>query len=126
MGGDTVFSEVQGNDSPEAEEYYYYSCGGFSSNRIRNTAFVYVVNSGFTIIPYENGSGVAPIFLLDINADKGPNKWGLDIFPLWLEKSNNRDSVFKLVPTKRCHALDVGGYYITDYVEYLYGRDTNL
>ena len=104
----------------------------FMSHYLKNLAQGYVTNSGFSIIPYyhsssgENAHGVgAPLFLIDINAYKGPNKWGYDIFILVFRKLRPVDSVFVVQPGEGCHALDLNGYYTKDFFNYLYGKSTN-
>ena len=129
-GGDIVYAQTQGGDDLDAAKgTYNYSCGGFSDEYIRNNNLAYVTNSGFTIIQYPVNSRKeiwSPTFLLDINAHKGPNKWGHDIFVFMLQKKNKRDSIFRLNPTDKCHALDFGGYYTKHFFEYLYGQNAEL
>ena len=126
-GGNDVYAETQGGDDKDAaQKKYSNQCGGFTSYRVKNTAVVTVANNTFTIIPYENGGGTAPIFIFDINAGKGPNKWGHDIHVFQFERLNKKESVFKISPSPRCRALDIGGYYTKDFVEYLYGRNAEL
>ena len=68
-----------------------------------------------------------PIMAVDINANKGPNKWGYDIFVWRFVKTKNTDSVFKLeYCTSMCHPLEKGGYYSTTFGDYLYGQNAEL
>ena len=104
----------------------------FTSHYLKNLAQGYVTNSGFSIIPYyhsssgENAHCVgAPLFLIDINAYKGPNKWRHDIFILVFRKLRPVDSVFIVQSGEGCHALDLNGYYTKDFFNYLYGKSTN-
>ena len=104
-------------------------CGGFSKNRMLNNSPVYIFNSGFSIIIYDRGYQTqhhSHIFLLDINAHKGPNKWGHDIFAFKFNKKSKRESVFKLEPMDGCFAPQSGGYYTTHFFDYLYGRNSEL
>jgi len=129
-GGDKVYSEVQGGDDKAAAEVEFNrGCGGFSDRNIKNNSTVYIANGGFSIIPYYttyNFSSTGPLFILDVNSHKGPNKWGHDIFLLQFNKLNKQDSVFVLEPAVHCRALDTGGYYTNHFMEYLYGRNSEL
>ena len=129
-GGDIVYAEVQGGDDKEgALDYFQRGCPGFSDDTIKNKAVVYIVNSGFHIIPYfinAKNTRTGPLFLLDVNALKGPNKWGHDIFLLQFDKDKANDSVFKMIPAGHCRALDFGGYYTKPFMEYLYGLNAEL
>ena len=128
-----VYLETQGSKEEGLPPSLASGCSGISKDKLETKVRVYMLNSGFTIIPYfvwsvgegDVHGGGAPIFLVDINAHKGPNKWGHDIFIFQLNKPKTNDSVFSLVPGQGCHALDVGGVYTRDFVEYLYGRTTN-
>lgn len=45
---------------------------------------VWILNDGTVIIRYGKNSYEAPIYVVDVNGHKGPNKWGYDIFGLQL------------------------------------------
>ncbi|MBO5434560.1 type II secretion system protein [bacterium] len=122
-GGEKVYAEVQGGDDKQAaEEQFERGCKGFMTNSIQNFSQVYVVNSGFTIIRYNTGAvrGYAPLFVVDVNAHKGPNKWGYDIYVLEFDKSTKKDSVFNVIGASHCAPLDYGGVYAKDVITYLY------
>ena len=53
----------------------------FSDSGVKNKYPVYILSDGMYIIGYSSKpfSGM-PLFLVDINGHKGPNKWGYDIF----------------------------------------------
>lgn len=48
---------------------------------IQNTNAVYILQDGMIFMPY---SSTTPIYLVDLNGQKKPNKWGYDIFTLWV------------------------------------------
>jgi len=126
-GGEEIYVEVQGgNDPAGAEKFYNQNCLGFKASYIKNKNIAYVLNPGFMIMAYNADNN--PIFLLDINALRGPNKWGHDVFLLRFIKIKNSDSVFtiKPVPGHSCHSLDKGGYYTETFMKYLYGQNAEL
>jgi len=55
-------------------------CGGFSQEVIENISKVYMLSDGSSIITYKDG--VMPLFILDVNGIKGPNKIGKDLYGL--------------------------------------------
>ena len=57
-------------------------CSGFSKNSIENTDKAIVLSNGQIIIPYTLSDTTYPLYLIDINGQKGPNKWGYDVFPM--------------------------------------------
>jgi len=129
-GAEKVFAEMHDPKDKESNEIHYLeTCPGASSTTVTKYTSAYVTNSGYTIVPrYILSSGVnpTPLFLIDINAHKGPNKWGHDMFLFQFLKQKKYDSVFNLVPSQACHPLDVGGYYTKDFFNYLYGQNAEL
>ena len=126
-GGEIVYKEVQGGNDPDAAlDKYNRECKGFSASYIQNRSHIYVTNSGFLYTFYFSGRNQFPLLLMDINGLQGPNKWGYDVFVFSLSKAKQYDSVFSLKPSTICHALDVGGYYTTDFFNYLYGQNAEL
>ena len=65
---------VQSEQHPDNE---YQPDGIFSDSVVKNNYPVYVLNDGTYIARHSKN---APLFLVDINGQKGPNKWGYDIF----------------------------------------------
>jgi len=123
-GGEIVYAERQGGEDKDAAiEYFNSQCNGFNTDYIDNKSAVYVVNSGFLFLPY--GSSF-PTFLVDVNGHGGPNKWGHDIFSFKFMKLDSHESVFKMLPSNMCQALEEGGYYTTDFFNYLYGQNAEL
>lgn len=127
-GGEYVYAETQGgNDYNAAKDAFIASCSGFTSEAFEEKAAVYVADSGFIVVPYVTGEGNShyPILMLDANGLKGPNKWGYDILVFEFGKRDENDSVFTIMPSTKCHPLDKGGVYTTNFVEYLYGPTIN-
>lgn len=69
-------------NNPDMSEYNVMaqtsSSMNFRQDKILNALPAYVFKNGMIMIPY---SAHTPLFLLDINGKKGPNKWGHDLFP---------------------------------------------
>lgn len=61
-------------------------CGGFSVSKIETNSMVYVLNNGQIIITYGTGG---PLFMYDINGQKGPNLFGKDLFSFMIERNEN-------------------------------------
>ena len=61
--------------------------GNFSDNNVKNNYPVSVLSDGIYIIAYPRE---IPIYTVDINGFKGPNKWGYDIFSFILRGNLNR------------------------------------
>lgn len=55
----------------------YSGCTGFTESNIKNSAKTYVLGDGMILIQYVS---FHPLFAIDINGKKQPNKWGYDIF----------------------------------------------
>lgn len=70
---------------PTYRTYNVAGCGGYSETNINNSNTAYVLPNGQIIIRYFN----MPLFLVDINGQKGPNAYGKDLFSLSIRKHNN-------------------------------------
>lgn len=71
------------------------NCGGLNKNTINNKNLVYVLNDGSIVISYL--ADTVPIsMLIDVNGQKGPNKWGHDLFKLSFVKDKYN---YKLMPS---------------------------
>lgn len=121
-----LYMDVYGEELSSATRN---GCSGFLKANMHKRVPVYIFNSGFSIILYYSSSSGGPqsqLFLLDVNAQKGPNKWGHDIFAFKFNKKSSLDSVFQLVPLEGCFAPQKGGYYTTTFMKYLYGQNAEL
>ena len=71
------------------------NCAGLNKNSINNNNLVCVLNDGSIVISYLKDT--VPIsMLIDVNGQKGPNKWGHDLFKLSFSKDGNN---YKLLPS---------------------------
>ena len=86
-GMDTVANA----NNPDAEvpegyenygDYISSGCTYFRKNAILNDRTVYVLSDGTIIIPYGQ---IVKLIAVDINGQKGPNKWGYDLFSFILK-----------------------------------------
>lgn len=71
------------------------NCAGLNKNNINNNNLVYVLNDGSIVISYV-ADNVPISMLIDVNGQKGPNKWGHDLFKLSFSKEGNN---YKLLPS---------------------------
>lgn len=93
-GLDTLLTDNNPDVSDEELAENAKNCGGLNKNSINNTNLVYVLNDGAIIISYLKDS--VPIsMLLDVNGQKGPNKWGYDLFKMSFYKDGNN---YKFAP----------------------------
>lgn len=93
-GIDTIIPAV----SPEG----IAGCGGFSESNIKNASVAYVLQDGMIIIPYGT---LFPLFLVDINGKKQPNKWGYDIFSFTIKGDGDATKLL----TYGCFSAETGG-----------------
>lgn len=78
----------------------------FSDSNIKTRYSAWILADGTLIIKYGNyKASNFPIFTIDVNGHKGPNKWGYDIFTLGLQ--GDIDGIKKLAPYT--YALEKGG-----------------
>lgn len=81
--------EYRGIDKVKAEQNpdkQYDSNMDFSDSNIKNRYPAWILSDGTLIIKY---FGAVPLYLIDINGHKGPNKWGYDIHTFMLKGDNN-------------------------------------
>lgn len=82
-GNDVVGAENLPKQDDETQEQYKIriknsvaGCSGWSADSIE-TRTAFITNDGMIFIRYSNG---LPIFAIDVNGKKGPNKFGYDVF----------------------------------------------
>ena len=115
-GIDTV-QQINNPDLTDDEAYVKSAgCGDFRKNAILNDRDVYVFKNGIILIPYNKHR---PLYAIDINGKKGPNKWGYDLFTLRV-KSNN----FKPLKLSGdgCFKAEKGGVSAQKMIENIYSR----
>ena len=114
-GCDTI---MQANNPDLTDDEAYAAtagCGNFRKNAILNDRTAYVFKNGIILIPY----GPMPLYAIDINGKKGPNKWGYDLFSFTI-KSNNLKPL-KLVGGG-CFSAEKGGVSAQKMIENIYSR----
>lgn len=83
-------------------------CGGYRENNIKTKSIALVLADGSIYITYGTDDYYKyPLFLLDVNGKKGPNKWGHDLFALELEGSIGKE--FYVGHNTGCFAIEEGG-----------------
>ena len=100
-GADVVNSEKNPNQE-------YDPSGYFADSPVKNNYPVFVLADGTYIIGYQKYLGEMPLYTVDINGHKGPNKWGYDIFSFSLV-GNSQVGINKLKSAN--YATDKGGKF---------------
>lgn len=118
--GELVYSQDKETDEEkeEAENHYTSNCGGFNATQINNVSTVYIMNDGLILISYTtpNNNNIYPLFAVDVNGKKGPNKWGYDLFTFSLRKETvNSGLKLTPMPATSCHPIEKGGKSAYDY-----------
>lgn len=67
----------------------------FSDTLMKNTSESWLLTDGSLIM--KHGSSTWPLFMIDINGHKRPNKWGYDLFTVIVRGTEN-DGITKLEP----------------------------
>lgn len=95
--------EVKSEQNPDNE---YNPNGAFGSNNLKNTYSAWVLSNGMIIIKYGNYKSLSfPVYTIDINGQKKPNKWGYDLFTFILWGTD--DGITQVAPT--VYATEKGG-----------------
>lgn len=101
-----VYKEFHPDMSDDAVGTLDRNCP-YNKSQINNRNTVYVFNDGTIIIASNDRNDYAPFaFLVDVNGQKGPNKWGYDLFKLSFVKENNKQ--YRLMPAG-CDVTEKGG-----------------
>lgn len=83
----------------------------FSDAAIKNNASAWLLTDGTLIMLNAAGSGVGPVFMIDINGHKRPNKWGYDLFTFFIRGTAN-DGITKIDPIN--YYYEEGGFSSSD------------
>lgn len=91
-GNDTLVQNQNPNMTADEITKATTGCGGFRQNNILTKSKVYVLADGsiygtYGVDNYYN----LPLFFVDTNGKKGPNKWGHDLFVLALYGGLNKE-----------------------------------
>lgn len=118
-GIDTV-QQINNPDLTDDAAYAASSgCANFRKNAILNDRKVYVFKNGIILIPY---SVNMPLYAIDINGKKGPNKWGYDLFTLRVKSNNFKPSK---IDSGSCMKPHKGGYTTAEMIKNLYSKSSN-
>lgn len=101
-GTDKVIDE-QNPDAP----YKQNPDDAFSDRNIKNKYSSWVLSDGTIIMKYGNFKASSPIYTIDINGHKGPNKWGYDLFSFMLRGTETK-GITLLQP--KTYATEKGGF----------------
>lgn len=117
-GKDTVFQEQNPppeSDATQAEKDKYADemekaingCEGFSYDSMKSKPAI-VTSDGIILIPYNNSFSGWPIFAVDVNGKKSPNRFGYDVF--FLKLSGDPGEIPSFEPETFCAYYEKGGY----------------
>lgn len=84
----------------------------FSDTNIKNKYSAWVLSNGMVIFKYGTYKSNYPIYTIDINGHKKPNKWGHDIFTFTLK--GNEDGITSMVGST--YATEKGGKSATQMI----------
>lgn len=84
----------------------------FSDSNIKNKYSAWVLANGMVIFKYGTYKSNYPIYTIDINGHKKPNKWGHDIFTFTLK--GNEDGITSMVGST--YATEKGGKSATQMI----------
>ena len=77
----------------------------FSDSNIKNKYSAWILSDSTLIIKYGGETTTTPVFTIDINGHKGPNKWGYDLFSFIILGDDN--TIKKI--DGRSYATEKGG-----------------
>lgn len=117
-----ITNEYRGTDIIKAEQnpdaaFPPNPNDSFSDNNIKTKHSSWVLADGTLIIKYGNKGGSVPIYAIDINGHKKPNKWGHDIFTFQLQ-GNTTNGIVQLAPSG--YAIEKGGVSTTQMLKDIY------
>lgn len=95
-----VTEQYRGVDKIQAEiddSVEYDPNMAFSESRLKQTSEAWVLIDGTVIVKWDSNGSPTPIFMVDINGHKRPNKWGYDIF-CFILKGTEPDGITNLDP----------------------------
>jgi prepilin-type N-terminal cleavage/methylation domain-containing protein len=98
---------LTGGCVPKYSRYGSGGCNQYSEDSINKHNAAWVLGDGMNLITYGSLAYAYPLFLIDINGAKPPNKWGYDLFA-FIFVFRQQDSSIKLVPGG-CELVDTGG-----------------
>lgn len=99
-GNDEIFQAENPDATDEEIQDSIRGCNGFSKTAIHNDNNVWILSDG-TILTWYNSETKWPLFLIDVNGQKGPNKWGYDVFPFEIYSNTGKNITVKGVTCGR-------------------------
>ena len=116
-GYDTVIKENNPNLSDYELNVATTGCSNFNKNELLNSRNAYVFKNGIIIIPFALNS--SPVYAIDINGKKGPNKWGYDLFTFKIKSEVNKPL---RIYEGGCMKPEKGGVSTKEMIENIYSR----
>ena len=86
-------------------EYISRACTYFRKNAILNDRTAYVLADGTIMIPYDANHTGARIIAVDTNGQKGPNKWGYDLYSFLIKSDGQKFKYYG----GGCMSIEEGG-----------------
>ena len=107
-GTDKVWSDNNPDSDKEANPNM-----GFSESGIKNRYSSWILSDGIVVIKYGEYKNSIPIYTVDINGHRGPNKWGYDLFTFELQ--GDYDGIRKIIGIS--YATETGGKNTADMIK---------
>ena len=125
-GKDTVYKENNPpppDDATQDEKDKYQDdlegategCTGWSYDNLTSKPAI-VTSDGITLIPYTNDFSEFPIFAVDVNGKKAPNRFGYDVFFLQLYGGDGEIPSFDTA--NDCEYIEKGGYTTQEMINF--------
>ncbi len=105
-----ITEDYRGIDKVKTEiddSVQYDPNSSFSDNTIKKKSEAWVLVDGTVFLKYCNSKCTTPVFTIDINGHKKPNKWGYDLFSFQFKGTPN-DGITKLNPLN--YYYEKGGF----------------
>lgn len=109
-GLDTYYKDQDDSLSDDDLSQKTAGCGNWNQKEIENKRIVYVLADGTIIMLYGTGPS---LFAIDINGQKGPNKWGHDLFAFGTRGGGSRAS-YVATHVSSCYPIEKGGLSTTN------------
>ena len=117
QGADDIWQEKNKQRDDQSEEDYQaekdnatLGCEEFRLEQL-NTKTAFITSDGMIFYPYKKKFDDSPIFLVDVNGKRGPNKFGYDLFTLQLKGSLTQTPTWG---ESSCEYVSSGGHTVKD------------
>lgn len=116
-GIEEVYQENNPDDNSDKE---YTGCIGYTKNYIKQKALTWVLADGTIIFFYTWAKDVQmPLFAIDVNGMKKPNKWGYDLFDFKITTHKSSKNL-KITGGGACMYSEKGGISTSKMIKELY------